>query len=309
MNDTDGTGWYIRREATQYGPYPFAVLVSAAEKSVVQPDDLIFGPGLNQWTRATDVAGLFAAVHGAAAAEPDPAATRSPTDAAVETVGTHPPLDQQTSAAPARRSGNYFSRHWRGDLSLPVSYWINGILASLLSIGIVLGFVAYAESFAPNDVLRVFITLVAIVVLLLLIAVWQLVGIWRSASNHKARGGWRFWAIVAKLMVVLAALRFATDMTTTVAPMMVEYSKILAGDQKFGKPTIRLVRNGTELEFSGGINIGTGKDIEQALKTAAGITVLHLNSSGGRLAEADVIAALVKRAKLITYVSNRCVAT
>ena len=42
---------------------------------------------------------------------------------------------------PPEASRNYFLRHWRGELSLPVSYWVNGILGGLL-IGITVAVLA-----------------------------------------------------------------------------------------------------------------------------------------------------------------------
>ena len=32
-------------------------------------------------------------------------------------------------------SGNYFARHWRGELSLGISYWVNGLI-SVVVIGV-----------------------------------------------------------------------------------------------------------------------------------------------------------------------------
>src|SRR5689334_12574412 len=40
------------------------------------------------------------------------------------TVPAYTLLEPEAEAKPR----NYFTRHWRGELSLPVSYWVNGIL-------------------------------------------------------------------------------------------------------------------------------------------------------------------------------------
>ena len=40
-------------------------------------------------------------------------------------------LNESADAAP-KKSSNYFARHWRGELSLGVSYWVDGILGTLL---------------------------------------------------------------------------------------------------------------------------------------------------------------------------------
>jgi hypothetical protein len=67
------------------------------------------------------------------------------------------------------------------------------------------------------------------------------------------------------------------------------------------------LRDGTELEFSGEIVIGTARAFAQALDAAPQVKVLHLNSNGGKLDEADRIAAKVAGRKLVTYVSDECV--
>src|SRR5947209_19993561 len=43
---------------------------------------------------------------------------------------------------PPPPSNNYFARHWRGELSLPKSYWVNGVVFGLL-VGIAVASVGY----------------------------------------------------------------------------------------------------------------------------------------------------------------------
>ena len=83
------------------------------------------------------------------------------------------------------RRPDYFIRHWRGDLSLGVSYWANGFGNFLVLFAV--STVAAMESVAS-------LKLVAVLSLLVFAtgivgSVWQLVGVWRSASNHVSRGG------------------------------------------------------------------------------------------------------------------------
>jgi hypothetical protein len=91
---------------------------------------------------------------------------------------------------------NYISRHWRGDLSLPISYWINGFLLSITLYA--LGASAVAASPWQLQLLGASLGMVGIPV----IAVWQLIGIYRSA---KPRVG--FWPGVARLCVGFGWLR------------------------------------------------------------------------------------------------------
>ncbi len=86
------------------------------------------------------------------------------------------------------RRNNYFIRHWRGDLSLPVSHWIS----SFLGIGTFL-FLSMCLSFCgPQLPIKVHAFLALLIYLFYIIQViWQTVGEWRSASKHVSRGGRR----------------------------------------------------------------------------------------------------------------------
>jgi hypothetical protein len=44
---------------------------------------------------------------------------------------------------------NCFARHWRGELSLPVSFWINGILAGIATLSVNVGINAGMD--LPDD--------------------------------------------------------------------------------------------------------------------------------------------------------------
>ncbi len=123
----------------------------------------------------------------------------------------HPPTLPTASAAPIKRKGNYFVRHWRGDLSLGVSYWLNGLLAYLL-VAILAGFVVGLKETAGLKA-----TAAAVILLYtfaIALSVWQIVGIWRSSSNHVRRGGLAVWATLAKVAVVLGILNLASTVAS-----------------------------------------------------------------------------------------------
>jgi len=288
-------GYFIGRDQKQHGPYPFYVLLEAARRDVIKKADLIWRPGWDEWRPAADVDGLFppSAFDGLAThAQPSPAG-----------------IDQSEAASPNEKTAvgpqvaqgkrNYFVRHWRGDLSLPVSYWLNGLLANLFIVALILLFGELIKK-AGNSGLIAFLMIIFLVVVLALVT-WQCGGTWRSASR---RGG--FWAGAAKLAIVLGILRAVYDIGNIYTPVVTEHLRIAFGDDKFGRHSFRLLRDGTELEFAGGINVGTAKEFEGMLQAAGQLRVIHLNSYGGRIAEADLIAAAVQKRGLITYVSQQC---
>src|SRR3954447_15002683 len=93
---------------------------------------------------------------------------------------------------PPLPSRNYFLRHWCGERSLSFAYWVNG---ALVGIGFVVAFVVLFVlccellETRPQTYFRVFSATYASIVM---VAIWQVVGIWRSAARYRVSGK-RFW--------------------------------------------------------------------------------------------------------------------
>ena len=198
---------------------------------------------------------------------------------------------------------NYFVRHWRGDLSLGVSYWVNGFLATVL----VLLMAGSVSLFRDSMDLK----LIALLTLLLylggiLATVWQWVGIWRSASNHVWRGGKAVWATLTKAAVVIGGLNVLVLAITTYVPQAVEMVSIVKGDNGLPPYQIRVLPGGTEVEFRGGLRAGAAKELERILTAVPQVKVLHINGPGGRITEGRAIMQLVRERGLTTYTSEEC---
>jgi hypothetical protein len=70
---------------------------------------------------------------------------------------------------------------------------------------------------------------------------------------------------------------------------------------------MKVVRNGTELELSGGIGNGFTKDLSHVLEVSSGIKLVHLDlANGGLISEAHSAGALIGSRNLDTYVSSYC---
>jgi GYF domain 2 len=303
MNPDQRQGeYFLFLEGKQLGPYPFFVLVEAVRRKIIKKTDLVWRPEWDEWRPAAYVDRLY---------------PPSTSDGLAIEAQRSPAIDQSQAASPNEKTAvssqeniavgpqvaqgkrNYFVRHWRGDLSLPVSYWLNGLLANLFIVALILLFGQLIER-AGNSGLTAFLLIIFLVVVAVLIT-WQCGGTWRSASR---RGG--FWAGAAKVMIVIGVLRTVYEIGKIYPPIVTEHLRIAFGDEKFGGHSFRLLRDGTELEFTGGINVGTAKEFEGMLQAAGQLRVIHLNSYGGRIAEANLIAAAVQKRGLITYVSQRC---
>ena len=138
------------------------------------------------------------------------------------------------------------------------------------------------------------------------IFVWQTVGVWRSATNYQRINLKSYWGGIAKFIVIIMVLRSIGDFAKTGVPQINEYYKIYAGDNDLGKYTFRVLRDGKELEFSGGITFGAAKAFKQFIDAMGNLKLVHLDSLGGRISEAQRIGDIIKAHGLSTYVPHRC---
>jgi hypothetical protein len=70
--------------------------------------------------------------------------------------------------------------------------------------------------------------------------------------------------------------------------------------------SIRVMRNGTEAEIAGGFKYGLTSDFLKILSASRQIRIVHLDSLGGRIAEAISLNKVIRSRGLDTYVSSNC---
>ena len=99
-----------------------------------------------------------------------------------------------------KNQDNFFVRFWNGQLSLPMSYWGVGI-----GIGIAYGFLAGIIT----GVLGMHVD--AMWGFIIPFQIYTVVGIWRSSDRYK---GPKFWAILAKIMVVVGIISNVASLLT-----------------------------------------------------------------------------------------------
>ena len=211
-----------------------------------------------------------------------------------------PPLPPQ-----AVRSRNYLVRHWRGELSLPVSYWLNGTVSGLV-VGLVIGSMAYLINWQGDAEPVVWLsTLIASWILAALLTIWQAVGVWRAAIRYR-QSGKDFWGGVAQMLTVAGLLVFPYDFATIGVPQLSGIYEIVSGDAHVGPHEFHVLANGQTLEFSGGITFGVTQELERFLNAMAGVRTVRLNSNGGRILEAQRMSDLISSRNLATFVARDC---
>ena len=301
--------WYTARDGERSGPFDESVLRERAARGELRPSDLVWSTGDAAWREARQVPGLIPV-------ELPPAARRSTSsdNAQREGPGESVPGAQPASAhgapfevgpvpSPHVPSSNYFRRHWDGDLTLPVAYWVNGILAMLLVFGLFLaaGMIDWTE-FPTGASLAYAAALIATMA----VTLWQLVGVWRSADRHTKRGGSSGWAVAAKVAVVLGAIRMTGEISSNYGPQLAELFTIATGDRAYAGHTLRVLHDAAELEVAGPIGFGLTDEVEAILNAHPTVRLVHLTSLGGRVEEAKKLSGLLKARGLDTYVSSEC---
>ena len=227
-------------------------------------------------------------------------------DGAADAAAPAPPVADPAAppgetTPPQRRS--YVVRHWRGELSLPLSYWINAMLVGIVAaaIGRGVGEVS-AELRDPRLDLAIGLALMLVG---LVLPVWQIVGVWRSAGRHRARGGSRFWAIAARVLMVLGALRVVAVYAKEAVPQIPVFWAIAVGDRGMAHE-LRVLEGGGELLVAGRIGFGLTGEIEALLDAHPEIRRLQLASPGGRVVEARRLHDVIKSRGLDTYAAGLC---
>jgi len=98
-----------------------------------------------------------------------------------------------------RQQTGYIGRHWRGELPLAVSFWINVILIDLFLKSVEV----LSAAFLHNPPTSAHITIINNPFVIMILYPWQIMGLWRSCNRHIETTGKRFWARTAQVLVVL----------------------------------------------------------------------------------------------------------
>ncbi len=201
---------------------------------------------------------------------------------------------------------SFIGRHWRGDYSLAVAYWLFGLLVGLATglVGAGMEWLADAIEYNPAHILLAAGLGWAVLILL---SVWHLVGVWRSASRRRATGRAGVWGWAARLVTVAAFVQFGVAMARVALPQFVALADIaLNGDPTIPDYKLAVTDGGTGAEITGGFKYGLADAFRRLLDAAPGVRVVALQSPGGRIGEARAVYRLIVDRRLNTVTNNYC---
>jgi len=289
--------WYFFDGTRQLGPLGFAELKNLLklQRSGVE----VWREGLTGWVAPADLPEL------SASPRPPPLPTNSEDQNSSTNIGS------AINRPRAHRFDNFVAMNWRGEFSIAMTYWIFGFLANLLAWLVAVIVVAAFRAEDGYEPRSIFFSTFFVWVGILAISMWQTVGVWRSANRHIEQRALLNkkspWARLAKLAVVLGVLRLVGTFLTTGWPQLLEMGRMsFLDDPDIPSYSIRVMRNGTEAEIAGGFKYGLTDDFSKILDASRQIKVVHLDSLGGRIGEAEKLNRLIRGKTLDTYVSANC---
>jgi hypothetical protein len=211
----------------------------------------------------------------------------------------------------SRNRLNVISMHWYGHYPLWISYWVINVIGNIAAVVIATLIAAAFTRKSGYDPLAVFSTIAGAWFCIVTITIWQIVGVWRSANNYIVRrsssGRKAPWAGFAKIAVVLGVIQLVRSLASSGLPQLSEATRIaFMGDPDIPEYSFRIMRNGTEVEITGGFKYGLTDEFSKLLKASRQISVVHLTSFGGRIGEGEKLYRLIRAKQLATYVPTVC---
>ena len=188
-----------------------------------------------------------------------------------------PPALPSAEVVPPRGPANYLLRHWRGELPLWQAYWINlaaaGMLLRILDAPL-MQFLTGLQR--PMSRLA---CLLALGLTLGAMLIWQVVGVWRSASR---RGDG--WAVLARIVVVANAL--AAIGTAAIYMKAIDHlAHLESAVSSFDNYTVTASADGAAIDVKGYLGLGITGKVEQAFAAHPAAKLLRIDSLGGSVEE------------------------
>jgi hypothetical protein len=197
----------------------------------------------------------------------------------------------------------YIKKHWNGECSLAVSFWINVILINIF----IRIFEIWLSDFSTieNPVTASQVSLIFFIMGLTIVYPWQIVGLWRSASRYSIKKSKSFWSGTVKVVIVLGFLGTLGNLTNSWKAYEGIY-QIGFGKDEYSDYRINLVNDNTFIQLEGGLGFGISEEVNKVLSNNLNIKGIILDSIGGRIYEGRELSKIILINNLDTYTIKGC---
>lgn len=159
---------------------------------------------------------------------------------------------------------------------------------------------------APDLRLSASLHLTALLLTVAAVACCKL-GVWRIAAQHGRRPGRSAQAWMVRLALLAGAVLLGWTFAVQHRPAQaLEMGRIALGQDPVPIIDAQPTPDGRSLLLRGSLGGGSAARVKAALAETPAVQWVRLDSAGGRLLEAEAIAAEVKRLGLDTHVEGQC---
>ena len=209
----------------------------------------------------------------------------------------------ETSRQAPKSIFGYIRGHWRGTLSLPRSFWVNGLVTALVVGSLTTYAVDAIYKSDLKDGAWAFSTL-AIFGLCIIITAWGVVGILRSSKNYLQQGGRVALGVTTMVLMLIGTLCLIWQISKT-SPAIIESALLQVGIDPLGAPAALTV-TGRELHINGHLTINLAKAFTALINKHPDVNQISMTSPGGRIDTALQIASIISERNLNTVVVGKC---
>jgi hypothetical protein len=199
-------------------------------------------------------------------------------------------------------------QHWHGDLPLRLSFW--GLLVLPVGLaGLAVGALTTWINLGGGWLRASSAALLVAWPLLVALAVFGSVGLWRAASAHRDAGASPRWAPAARLAAVVMLAATLASLAASFSPLARRFAQLARGIDPGGHLVATLSVDGRRLSLKGPLGLGDAARIRQQLDVAPALHLVELESAGGHLDEATGIANAVRARRLQIRAVGTCANT
>jgi len=202
----------------------------------------------------------------------------------------------------------YIEQHWRGNLSLNRSFWVNLVLLFIL-FGILERFLF--PPYIENELAVTTAVIAYFIVVKLIVYPWQVVGVLRTCDLRIRSDTGRSWATAAQIgLVVSLAVTLLATIETWQSLQVFKRDLVLKGVSP-PEPlySLDLIEQDTLIHLRGPFQIGITNRVADMIERYPEIRGIILDSEGGQIYEGRGLARLIRDNNLQTFSLDRCLSS
>ncbi|TNC81298.1 MAG: hypothetical protein C9356_09335 [Oleiphilus sp.] len=198
---------------------------------------------------------------------------------------------------------NYVARHWRGECSLPIAFWVNLFFLNLVLRSASVWLTNGTTIEHPVRIAQLGLTLE--IFALVLLYPWQIVGVWKSAKKQLQHTTNRFWPRAAMAIVCFSLFGTFANIKASLPVYQDLYHTGFVADE-FANFTVEALADKQLIHVRGGLGFGVSERVAQVLNDHPGVEGIILDSVGGRIYEGRELGQIIRRRGLDTYSIQGC---